>query len=491
MIQTFSSYKSFTSEELEKIELSPEGGRACYTFFEYFICEQVSHTHPTYPHKIGISVISKNHLTKFYLFPPQGQTLEDFLGFYIDRYLKSSKHLEKMETHLSRLRVFARKTFTRESRDYSSEELKTLLKSYMDLYWNMMVCAGNLRMIDRAVIEKLRTLFRGVSDVDTALAIAALPIKCPFNAEERLAILDVSVGVARGTLVKGTTKYQKKVQKLVDSYAWSEMGYFDEPPKVFADYEKEILDFAGKDPELALVAMKNQIAEEEHSQARLLEGLDKKGKAIVQVASWATYLKDYYKCAINELEYRGEWVLAEIAKKSGVSLEYIKDLVPDEIFALLDGKKPDEGFVKERVRQNVCIGAPDGKLVFLTGDDAEKFIAEHASIAFSSQKEFKGRVASRGNARGIARVVLEKKDFGKLRDGDILVVTNTSPDFVSIIKKSGAVVAEEGGLTAHVSVVSREFGIPCVVGIENATEIFKDGDQLEVDAERGVVRKLS
>jgi hypothetical protein len=69
-------------------------------------------------------------------------------------------------------------------------------------------------------------------------------------------------------------------------------------------------------------------------------------------------------------------------------------------------------------------------------------------------------------------------------------VMNTSPDFVPIIKKAGAIVAEEGGITGHVSVVSREFGIPAVVGIDHITKIIKDGDLVEVDAERGVVTIL-
>lgn len=66
---------------------------------------------------------------------------------------------------------------------------------------------------------------------------------------------------------------------------------------------------------------------------------------------------------------------------------------------------------------------------------------------------------------------------------------NTSPDFVAIMSMASAIVAEDGGITAHVSVVSRELGIPCVVGISNITSMVKDGELLEVDANKGTVTR--
>lgn len=71
-----------------------------------------------------------------------------------------------------------------------------------------------------------------------------------------------------------------------------------------------------------------------------------------------------------------------------------------------------------------------------------------------------------------------------------LVVSNTTPDYVPIIRKATAIVAEEGGITAHVSVISREFEIPCVVGVPHVTQILKDGDMVEVDANTGIVKIL-
>ena len=184
--------------------------------------------------------------------------------------------------------------------------------------------------------------------------------------------------------------------------------------------------------------------------------------------------------------YEMEGVTEEVAKRAGVSVAFVKDLHPKEILELISGKPVGKGAVLARTTHSLVMAIP-GKLNVLIGEEAEKFEKKYLPSGDSTQKEFKGRVASRGFASGIAKVILGGKDFHKLQKGDILVVSNTSPDFVPIMRKAAAIVAEEGGLTAHVSVVSREFGIPCIVGLTHITEILKDGDTVEVDADHGTV----
>ena len=67
----------------------------------------------------------------------------------------------------------------------------------------------------------------------------------------------------------------------------------------------------------------------------------------------------------------------------------------------------------------------------------------------------------------------------------------TRPDYIIGIKKAAAIVTNEGGITCHAAIVSRELGIPCIIGTKIATEVFKDGDLVEVNANHGVVKKIS
>ncbi len=89
---------------------------------------------------------------------------------------------------------------------------------------------------------------------------------------------------------------------------------------------------------------------------------------------------------------------------------------------------------------------------------------------------------------GIAKVALTPEDASKLvKKGDVLVTTMTNPDFVPFMRLSGAIVTDKGGVTCHAAIVSRELGIPCIVGTENATKLMTTGQEYTVDAKTGVV----
>ncbi len=99
----------------------------------------------------------------------------------------------------------------------------------------------------------------------------------------------------------------------------------------------------------------------------------------------------------------------------------------------------------------------------------------------------KGLVGNPGQATGFARIVRTVADLQNVKKGDVMVSVTTHPDFVPAMHRACAIVTDEGGLTSHAAIVSREFGIPCIVGTKNATAAFKDGDLVVVDADKGVV----
>ncbi|MBI5635932.1 phosphoenolpyruvate synthase, partial [Candidatus Micrarchaeota archaeon] len=109
-------------------------------------------------------------------------------------------------------------------------------------------------------------------------------------------------------------------------------------------------------------------------------------------------------------------------------------------------------------------------------------------IVQSEQRELvRGLGAAPGQACGVARVILDLKDLYQLKKGEILVTAMTTPDFVSAMKRAAAIVTDEGGSTCHAAIVSRELGIPCVVGTQGATGIIKTGQLITVDANTGCV----
>ncbi len=98
-----------------------------------------------------------------------------------------------------------------------------------------------------------------------------------------------------------------------------------------------------------------------------------------------------------------------------------------------------------------------------------------------------GIPASPGVASGVVKIIHSVDDLEKIKQGDILVTTMTNPDMVVTMAKSAAIVTDEGGVTAHAAIVSREMGIPCIVGTDNATSELEDGMEVTVDGFHGRV----
>jgi pyruvate, water dikinase len=101
----------------------------------------------------------------------------------------------------------------------------------------------------------------------------------------------------------------------------------------------------------------------------------------------------------------------------------------------------------------------------------------------------RGLGAAPGAASGEARIVSALDGAGKLAEGEVLVTHMTAPDWVPLMRRAAAIVTDSGGMTCHAAIVSRELGIPCVVGTAEATKVLRDGELVTVDATEGVVRE--
>ena len=98
-----------------------------------------------------------------------------------------------------------------------------------------------------------------------------------------------------------------------------------------------------------------------------------------------------------------------------------------------------------------------------------------------------GMAASPGVASGVVKIIHSMDDLNKIKQGDILVTTMTNPDMVVTMQKAAAILTSEGGVTAHAAIVSREMGIPAIVGAQDALEVLKDGDEITIDGSHGKV----
>lgn len=186
----------------------------------------------------------------------------------------------------------------------------------------------------------------------------------------------------------------------------------------------------------------------------------------------------------------------EIARRTGVPAETLELYRLDEMNRLLvDGKSIE---ADEITRRNAyAFTLYDGKLSFVSGKTAVAQV-ERAELAPADNGPvtlIKGSVANPGLARGVVKIINslsedQAKEVDSMQKGQILVTGMTRPHLIHAIAKAAAIVTDEGGMLCHAAIVSREFGLPCIVGTKNATKLLHDGDLVEVDANAGIVTLL-
>jgi pyruvate,water dikinase len=128
-----------------------------------------------------------------------------------------------------------------------------------------------------------------------------------------------------------------------------------------------------------------------------------------------------------------------------------------------------------------------GKLYLLQSRPITTTAQPQAMPSLNERELLKGLAAAPGVGRGLARVLFSPADGGKLQDGEVLVAPMTAPDWLPTLQRASALVTDGGGITCHAAIVSRELGIPCVVGTRDATKRIRDGEPITVDGSTGKV----
>jgi len=105
----------------------------------------------------------------------------------------------------------------------------------------------------------------------------------------------------------------------------------------------------------------------------------------------------------------------------------------------------------------------------------------------SAVSEIRGMIACPGKVEGEVVVINKMSEFEKMKPGKILVTVMTRPEFVPLMKKAAGIITDEGGITSHAAVISRELKVPCVIGTQAATKKLKDGDKVFLKADHGIV----
>lgn len=295
-------------------------------------------------------------------------------------------------------------------------------------------------------------------------------------------------------LGKKYPSFLKKIKLHYEKYTWLPVIFEGEPWKLeyFASQIAGLLrDGNGPGKELERLKRKRKNEFELKKKALYDIPLTKGERHLFKIASDILHFKAERKDLYQKSYFEFNPLLVEIGKRAGLTLAQVRFMLPEEVKdALLDGKV-DRDLLNSRIKFCVAISKNNETRV-LIGKEAEKLLREQVEneAVKKNVKELKGQCANPGFARGMVKIVLSPTDIPKMNKGDILVAQATNPDVVPAMRKAAAIVTNTGGITCHAAIVSREMGIPCIVGTKIATDVLRDGMEVEVDATKGIIRML-
>jgi phosphohistidine swiveling domain-containing protein len=195
------------------------------------------------------------------------------------------------------------------------------------------------------------------------------------------------------------------------------------------------------------------------------------------------YSETFYKEDAERLEK----AIGFIAEESGYPHKEIYMLTYDELGHYQDSQDLPSHEALQARWGTLGVYFTRAGSVFLSADEVALIEEDRAG---QSVQEIAGRTAYKGKVIGKCRVVLDYKN-ADIEEGDILVTGMTDPQFISLMKKAGAIVTDGGGMLSHAAIVARELKKPCVIGTKIATQVLRDGDMVEVDANNGIVRIIN
>ncbi|MDD5341758.1 MAG: PEP-utilizing enzyme [Patescibacteria group bacterium] len=202
-------------------------------------------------------------------------------------------------------------------------------------------------------------------------------------------------------------------------------------------------------------------------------------------------LKRWRKKLTVQGQYLIHELLVEIARRINVPLIAIQSLAPWEMRRVLIQKHYTRKELLKRAKETV-VWLDGLKWSVLPANQAKRVINEinNSLKVRGTYRELTGMCACTGRAQGHAVILRSASDLAKFDAGDIIISPATSPELVPAMRRASAIVTDAGGITSHAAIISRELGVPCVIGTKIATKVFKDGDRVEVDATKGIVKRI-
>ena len=312
------------------------------------------------------------------------------------------------------------------------------------------------------------------SELNTKLSVLSAPTEKSFINEKEEDIHRIS-------LMHDGKEKDNEIKKHIEKFHWIRNSYAGRTIMTEADVKSELK---------TVNFHKIDIDKIKKEKKQLIDklNLDKELVHILDISNVLTNLQDRRKRNILMSIEQMEQLLEELSTRLNIKHELLRYLSPNEIGQGLFKRADLKQVLEQRRNGVIFFTTPDSEDI-VVGEQYMRFIqAYEKNEKKTITKEVNGMCASTGTAVGTVKICTTLKDIAQFKEGDILVTSMTRPEFLPAMKKAAAFVTDEGGLTCHAAIISRELNKPCVIGTKIATKVLKDGDMVEVRANHGLVK---
>lgn len=394
--------------------------------------------------------------------------------------------------------------FARQRDNLSNSQLWDSYTKFLRQYRDFSNMSAAIEGSDQYTTHYLESMARkeipGASEskLKDILMVLTAPKVLSFMEEERIGFLKLCVGNYE-MLRKGRTNkiLQGEALQLSEKYNFvlnnfKDIGFLDAQHFIKAGREEGHKPKKQLQKELNSLQTKIQRLEKEAAGIKGRYNLSKGFKLHLKVVEQLGECIDFRKSSMINTNHYIAMYCCEIGKRFGLSEANVLRLTLDEIEKMFrTGKMPPAKEVAERRKLTAYVYTyKDGRIIGdrFTGARAQKILD---LTSHKVEGVIKGNVANAPVSKitGRVQVILDASQH-IFEKGNILVTSMTRPEYVPMMRKAAAIITDEGGLTCHAAIISRELGIPCIIGARIAAKMLKDGDIVEIDCVSGVVRKL-
>jgi len=446
-----------------------------------------------------------------YFYDDEGmkKTVEDLAGralrnpaFLYNIFVRAYEKSEK-------LKIFSEKNFPSGLKKAKYDKLLEFCQDYYGRFYDFYIygsCQSFLGYYeDNPIYRKMNEILKKKTKARPEkfaeyLVILTNPPKSLETNKQEIAILELAEKVKKKGLKNRQEilkKFRRELEALNKRFNYLSFDFTDKTNWDVNYYLKLVLEKVKSNPNIGakIKELKNYERETEKNFKKVCQDikLNKKEIKVFDLVRNLGYYKWARESGFQKATRNFYLVLEEMGRRLGLNSLETKYVFIDEWEKFEGRKKELKKIAKARIKSFLILISQEQEAEILTGEKATR---RFRKLSFVKEKQkqaaagIKGMPARAGQARGIVKIINNKRDLPKMAKGNILVSRATNPEIVSAMKKAAAIITDEGGITCHAAIVSRELGIPCVVGTKIATQVLKDGDRVEVDANRGIVKKI-